>query len=438
MSRQRPGFRVFATIVWAANAVPAAVNFIEQPHLPQVVGVSSGRTQLSSLVSSVLSAIVLLACFVVILSTSRGRVRAPVHQLLLALSPCLLVLLQLAFQRSLDAPSLLTIGSCIVVILAVWLSAPTVREVAFLGWLGAATIVLSLGLAVFNPGHAVFVDQYGNSGKSTKSLIGADQVAGILGHSNTLGVVAVLTIAILLYQRRSVARNVLIVLSLIALLLASSRTAFIALSVMVVFAVWSRLVLHRGRPLDWLVASVAVVVVALPLTASSGEAFTGRGRIWMGALNAAGHSWLVGYGPDWFTRVGLSTQELGSEAGSGHNMFVHLFVTGGAIALAVYAFLFFGLIRRMMRQKSARATALYRGVLSVLLSIAMLEFAWTFDIRSDVFMLSIFLVVSLVLVSPSEDRLAESPAHSPVGGSEDRVVLGSPSRAATRLPNLPQ
>ena len=69
-------------------------------------------------------------------------------------------------------------------------------------------------------------------------------------------------------------------------------------------------------------------------------AFTARGRIWAGSLEAATQSWLAGLGPSWFATVGLSTQALGSEANSGHNLFVHVAVTSGLIGLLVYGALF--------------------------------------------------------------------------------------------------
>ena len=259
----RPSFVWVAIAVWLRMFLPAVINFIEQPHHAVVVGMVAPRTVASGVASVATTALLAIVCVIVVFWPPRDRRRAQFSTGLIVLAPLGLAVVQALAYDAFGPGELVTYGLCLLMMIAVWISAPTFGEVSVIGYLGGLSASASVALAFALPEHAAFVDTWGTP-DSTKAIIGDYQIAGIFGHSNTLGMVCVMSVAVLLYGRGSLLRNALIACTTLALVLSASRTALIAFGVLAVYAIMAKVVRHDGRELGWLLLIPPVLVVAIP------------------------------------------------------------------------------------------------------------------------------------------------------------------------------
>lgn len=405
----RPSFAWVAVAVWLRMFLPGLLNYVEVPHTAAMIGIAATRTANSVLAAWVTTVLLAAVCVACLIWPRRDRVRTkPVRVLICILVP-LLAFVQAFFIGAQTPIGVLEFVLTALILAAVWATAPTYPEVAVVGYLGAFSVLSSIALAVINPEHAAFVDMWGYTA-STKAIIGDAQIAGIFGHSNTLGMVSVLSLAAIFAGRRSWLRHILVAVCLLGVLLSASRTALLTVVVLAVYWAKSKMIRHNRAELSALILIPVIVVVVLPLLSNAPSAFTNRGLIWSGALDAARESWFIGLGSNWFSEVLLNSGALGPEAVSGHNLFVHVLATAGIIGLIVYA-AFLGTLGLSIRQAGSDADrALIRRVFVAVFTIGILEFAWSFEPNSDIFLVSWFLVASMVVAgaTASKQRLGDA------------------------------
>jgi O-antigen ligase len=234
---------------------------------------------------------------------------------------------------------------------AVSVSAPQAEVFSLVGRITAAVAVVSVVLALVSPD--AWMDPARTEG-DTKAILGSRLLAGFLGHENTLGIILAAGFPFVLDAFRGGARLCLALVTVVALVLTSSRTSLAALAVVLAAVLATRLLGRRAaRPL--LVAGafgLLLLTVALPATAGD-SAFTERGAIWRLAAPAWTTDRLFGLGPYAFSRgTPLSSdllRMLGYPVVHGHSTYVSTRTEVGWVGLVLLGLL---LVRVLL--KSAR------------------------------------------------------------------------------------
>lgn len=155
-------------------------------------------------------------------------------------------------------------------------------------------------------------------------------------------------------------RNVTLLIITVALLWSASRTGLYSLGAGLLVA-WILPLLRGGMrsfAVTFAAAAAGAVVVVLPLTNDSLRAFSDRGQIWIGSLDAWTNNPLTGNGINWYSQIALVNNVLLPQAFHGHNLFVHWLATGGVVlVLAVLIFLIKALIVARDEAKSGQYLA---------------------------------------------------------------------------------
>lgn len=400
-------FDLLTVAVGLRLILPSAAEYFVAPHRAEVYGASYVRTDLSQALGWVTTLLVLFVSLLCIATPQKTRRPVDAPLLIAVLAP---LVLYTVWENATSAAGSWMINSliCGLVLIAIWRAAPTIQAVRRIGLAAGFVCALSLLLLALEPNNAYFVDIYGTVSSSAKVLIGDHQLAGIVGHSNTLGMISVTAIALLIGQKVTLLRLILVLSAVSCLVLSASRTSMIAGVLLCITAVGSRVLRLRGRRFDAVALMLFLPVLLVPLLADSPDSFTNRGRIWEYSLSEFVESPVFGNGPDWYRDVALTSQAMGPEAASGHNLLVHVLATLGLLGLAVFGMLFFVMISRSLKSKFPADRALARRVLTVIFAFAMLEYCWAFDVGSDVFMISYYLVAALALHSDFGLRLDRS------------------------------
>lgn len=410
-ARRLEVFDLLTVAVGLRLILPSAAEYFAAPHRAEVYGVSYVRTDLSQLLGWVTTLLIVGVSLLCIAVPQKDRRPVDPFLLIAVLAP---LVLYSAWENATSAAGSWLINSimCGLVLIATWRAAPTLQAVRRIGVAAGFVCVLSLLLLALEPDNAYFVDIYGTVSSSAKVLIGDHQLAGIVGHSNTLGMISVTAIALLVGQKVTPLKFVLAFSALCCLVLSASRTSMIAGVLLCITAVGSRVLRFRGRRFDAVALMLFLPVLLVPLLADSPDSFTNRGRIWEYSLSEFAKSPVFGNGPDWYRDVALTSQAMGPEAASGHNLLVHVLATLGVLGLLVFGILFSVMISRSLKSRLPGDRALARRILTVIFTFAMLEYCWAFDAGSDVFMISYYLVAALALHSDFGLRLDVSSADS--------------------------
>ena len=168
--------------------------------------------------------------------------------------------------------------------------------------------------------------------------------------------------------RRAI-RLALIAATALAVLWTSSRSSLFALAIAAIIATLVRLTARglRGWVVGGVLAALAAVVVALPLTATTNEAFTNRGYIWRASLQAWAVDPWFGLGSQWYAQSARYANNIGSTAYHGHNIFVQLLVLGGIVNVVLVALLVatvaFAAVTRMVNGEGAAPAVLVAAIL---------------------------------------------------------------------------
>lgn len=407
-SRPRDRFVKLAVLTWAVSAIPNFLNFWAQPHLSVQAGGEALRTPAATGAVRLLTIVLCSYCVLIFLQRRpHSDKRLPFLMGLLAFAPLLIFVFsslingQLTVARAADSVvAALVIGACCRL-------RPNLRNLFVVGYLASASCALSLVLLLLKPENAYFVDTFGSINNSTKALIGSNQLAGIFGHSNTLGIVAGVSIAILACRKLTRSSGVAMALAAAALVGSSSRTTLIA--ALFVFAAVVAGYLYRttkGRPTSSVTLLPALALLIVPLVTTSPRAFTSRGLIWQGSLSQMQSSWTFGLGPDWYATIGSSFGALGAEATSGHNLFIHVLTTTGVLGVLVYAGLYCTIFiyQSKLPWKEARIAVLY---CTMILSVSILEYPWNFRPSSETFLVVTFAHAAILVALGSSSSLTK-------------------------------
>jgi O-antigen ligase len=159
-------------------------------------------------------------------------------------------------------------------------------------------------------------------------------LAGPTTQPNLLGLALVLGAPFLLTLRPAIQRIAWASVGLV-ILWTGSRTSWIALSVIAILGFI--LITKRRAVLGAALLAAATgfaSTVAIPLTVTAQDAFSGRGMIWLGSLrDLSGHEW-GGLGPSYYLIQHDRVNILGSAAFHGHNQFVHTLTTAGWVGVS--------------------------------------------------------------------------------------------------------
>jgi hypothetical protein len=341
--------RALITVTWMWVVVPRLLQTLTAPKYRGSVGVDSvPYSALAALSLTLLTLGVVGLCLIVIID----RLRDPQA---LSLGPLLLMVLPWVYLvvRDLQDGDMPTITALayVLVIAALWLLRPRVEELGWLGVLVGVAAVLSVGLALALPAKGIFFTSAGAIVEADKATLPIGIVVGFFTHGNTLGQFLALGLPFVAMVRRRGLRIVLLAFTVFALVGSASRAAILA-SVMaaVVAAALGPMGPRLRRGLGPVMALVPLcAVVAVPLLTADPRAFSNRGFIWSVSLEWWHGSPLFGLASDYYAEVGRTSERVASTVFNGHNLFVHLAVTGGVVLLALVAVQFVTLAVRAGR-----------------------------------------------------------------------------------------
>lgn len=210
--------------------------------------------------------------------------------------------------------------------------------------IGIATAMLSLYVA-FAAGITWGVPELGFmperwTENADKAMIGDQILRGIYAHSNGLALAILLPLPFVILKLPRLVALPAAAIMFGALLWTASRISLVIAVALIVFL----LCLPLLRPRLARYFALAVVIVAslimlfVPFAPVERKFLSGRGAIWQeGTSFFERHFWLGG-GPQTFDPDGALIEAIGFRAAHGHNVFLTIAVSGGAISLLLLVF----------------------------------------------------------------------------------------------------
>ena len=381
-------------------------------------------TLLTSLATDALTVALLGFCLLVVLDALRRNPRRDLLGVTLLLAPWVWVEVHgFTLDASLSASDLVYPA----VVVAVWLLRPGLRHLRLLGWLAGAVAVVSLVIGIVLPDQGVFRALDGSVITEEKSLVPFGLLVGVFTHGNTLGQYLLMGLPLIALVRRRAVRNVLLLVSVAALVWSAARSTIAGAVALVVVAILSLLPLgRRAVPYRLVLCGAFGLVAALPFLTTASSAFTGRGVIWKDSLAAwREHPW-VGLGTDFYTRVAQTSGGLGGTVYHGHNEGVQLLVTGGLVLAVLTGLLVVATIWRATDGPAGGLVGV--AVLLALAGASLLEVSLLFD-DNTVFDPVLLLPLATLLVG---EPLDAEPAPSGRPGPETDV--GAPAPVVAEVP----
>ncbi|NTY61059.1 O-antigen ligase family protein [Mycolicibacterium sphagni] len=307
----------------------------------------------------------------------------------------------------------------LVVVLALAALRPHARVLIALGALVVLTAIIAILFGLLLPDAGRVHDAqgvlYDRPEKAVFPSLGLLQ--GMFTAENSLGVYLSIGVAAVVMLPRLWMRLPGLAIVGFAICWSSARNSMLATACMLILGamVWTfaRFGWHRSAAVVARCATCVAIAAmcALPLIgwlAPGGwddEAFTGRGVIWNGSLTQwSSRAFLFGGGRDWYEELARTdTSSLMAGAYSGHNEFVNLLATGGAI----FAFLTLGsLLVQTFAITAPRSRYLAIGLM-IVIGIALsgsLEVPVGYVNWSMYWTVTIFPLAVLFLAPPSDTR----------------------------------
>jgi hypothetical protein len=372
----RVGFVVLLA-VWLRGFLPGATNYLTEKHVSFDASVQVLRSGISQTVANATQVILILTLLFALLQKKPSKSdRSLDFSFLLIVTWAVLSFGSRWWYEGVTTASLIDFLTFVILALVLKGFQWNNNHLFFVGSLGILSISFSLLLGLLRPDLASFPGP-------EKNPFANFLLAGSFGHANSLGLAAVLTTPFLVYVVKKHLWYIGIVTCLIALGWSGSRTAYLGAAVMVLILIFSRVTSNKLAIRSLAVLTASLATILLPLLTTDPQLFTGRGRIWMESLQEAQHSIIWGLGSNWYENRVRYVNELGTQATSGHNLFVHSFTTGGLLLTAAIGLV---ILRILARQKSfgeSRSTVGYW--LAGLMTICIAEFPLVASIQSDVF-----------------------------------------------------
>lgn len=241
-----------------------------------------------------------------------------------------------------------------------------------------------------------------------RTFFGIERLAGIAGHPNGLAALAVLG---LFLELRAKSRWFWKVPFVVAILLAQSSTGYIVLAVgLLVMVFYARRVMlsFLGIAVVGFIAASLVVprqveAFMASIIPENAATFTGRTRIWEGAMHGFEVSPLVGYGPELLSEE-YRAQYLPNAAVATHafNQFIQSLAGSGLVGLASLVILMLA-----MGVYAFRARYSTGGLSLALVAFMVLRFVTETPLKPggiNVNTLTLAVVLALLVVAVSESR----------------------------------
>lgn len=232
----------------------------------------------------------------------------------------------------------------IMVTLAIAAARPRASVLRVMCVLIVITAVGSIILGFLRPEFAIQHDGDQLTERVDKQILpGLGLLIGVSPHANTMGQLIALGLPLVMLIERLWLRFVVIGVLLFTLAWTAARGSIATAAVVLVLM----MVLPRigsWRPRMWVerlaIAAAVLLCAAIPwLLRPEDDGFSARGGIWRVATQLWwSDSPLLGFGPDWFSRMAAeASSPIIAAAVTGHNQIVHLAVTGGVLLLALSA-----------------------------------------------------------------------------------------------------
>jgi O-antigen ligase len=325
---------VLMVLTWLAVVLPRFVQSLTAPKHAALVNDAIPYSSSTSLLSHALTLMVIGWCVLVValrldnLPTDRRRV------LVVLLAPWIYLITRDVYAgvhlhlQDLEYPA---------IIIAVWVLRPPIRKLVVLGYLAAVLALVSVLMGIFLTSKGIYHARNGDLVPLDKKILPWGILVGPLTSENNLGQVLVLGLPLIGFARDRMVKLAVVLLTAYAVVWTSSRSSIAALAVGGLIA----LVLQvPGRRLRQVAATVlllaaGLVMIAIPVSTSSGTALSNRGFIWIASLRAWSEHRVFGLGSQWYSTLAKYEEGLGGQAFHGHNTFVQMVVMGGAVALVL-------------------------------------------------------------------------------------------------------
>lgn len=225
------------------------------------------------------------------------------------------------------------------IVIALWVIQPRMHALRHVGYLVAATAIISIALAVVMPSHAIYQSQAGELIATEKQILPLGILVGIFTQGNTLGQFLVVGLPFVFLIPREKHRLLLVLVTALALIWTASRGALVSAGI----GILAYLLIFRSagatrRLLSWLIPlAVTVLITIVPFLTSDTRSFSNRGLIWQFTLRGWAENVWFGGGVNWFSMIGSTSDRFANSAFHGHNQVVHFLATGGLV-LALLAF----------------------------------------------------------------------------------------------------
>lgn len=398
-SRSRLRFFLLCLGVAVASTLPGLVNYLTVPHLS--LNASQAATWTSQAANVRLVTLAFATCIALfgLFDGHTGRRQLYGSTVLAILGFTTWALFLRIIEEEADLTTVATVTSSIVILVAAARIRVRTEDLWILGGIGASIALYSVLLAIWSPELAFFGDAHGNINGSVKGIVGDNQLAGPYGHSNTLGMVMALSVPFVFKVSRKKLRFLLLGLVIFAMAWTASRTAILAACVSMIFMMLLRLSGFRIRAY-LATAGISILwgtVVVLPFLTHDASAFTRRGAIWLGSLDAWAESPLIGVGVSWYSYMAGYQNSIGVQASSGHNLTVSVLVTTGLIGLALVAVLVTKLTRVAILAVASEPTDLLPlHYISTFAILSLTEGIWITTAGSELFMFVGFAMAVLL------------------------------------------
>lgn len=341
---RRPGARsritpIAALIVltWAAVYLPRLLQTLTAPKFRLEVGDAVAYSPIAGAAEQLLQVGLLGTCVLVVLGRVRRLPTRLSWRLFALLAPWVYLVSRDLLLEIRPQPIAAVYPA---VVIAVWILQPRLEDLRPIGFLGVTLAGVSVLLGALLPQAGILNNVAGEAVNPNKKILPWGILVGPLTSGNNLGQGLAVTVpAVLLLPRRTrPAATALIMFALVWTASRSSITAAVVAGV-AVFLVRRAMPDVRAGLAGLTVVVPLAAVLLVPYFTDNDLAFTNRGYIWRRSLEAWQQSPLFGLGSDYYSRIGGSSDQIVETAFHGHNVAVHLLVTGGWVLLGLFLFL---------------------------------------------------------------------------------------------------
>lgn len=333
--RRSRAVRWVVVLAWAACTIPSLIQNLTMPRRAGLVAEASVSSPIASLAAYGSVGLLLIYCIFQIV----GSKTRPVPQRLVGV--CLVIFPWVtAVVSSISAGGNIPVNALALptAAIALWRLNAKLQDLIPVAWLTGLTATMALAMGVFIPARGLLHGSSGALATADKALLGDTLLAGPFNHSNELGLVLALGFPAILLLRGKRARLLIFALVALALVWSASRGSLAAVAVSMV-AVWVlsgfKVGSARASLAFFLAIAAATVVAYIPLTTDTLDAYSDRGQIWRASLEAWAESPAFGNGYSWYGDIGKLANSMTAVSFNGHNLFVHIMVTGGVVLLLV-------------------------------------------------------------------------------------------------------